>query len=358
MTRTVPSSESRHNPVHCLIPPYIVDRLADSGQEHLRKLGRNVEKVAAMFRNRRLMAPPLPPLLSAAPTPSACVCRHSVYSAGNQEVQPGVIKRRHGEPATQDKAVDEAYAGGEWTWKLLNKVYGRCSIDGRGLEIVQTVHYGNQFQNAFWDGSQMVYGDGDGEVFGSFTADLDIMGHELAYGMTQYEANLDYQGQSGALNEHMSDVFGSLVKQYAKRQTAAKADWLIGANVLIGKDYALRSMKAPGTAYVKHPLIGTDPQPAHMKDYVKLPDWDDHGGVHINSGIPNKAFFLAATALGGHAWEKVGWIWYLALRDLLGRRSTFVKAAKATLSVADDRFGSGSQEKKSVERAWKDVGVL
>jgi Zn-dependent metalloprotease len=219
------------------------------------------------------------------------------------------------------------------------------------------VHYRVAYDNAFWDGSQMVYGDGDGTIFERFTKCIDVIGHELTHGVTQYEAGLDYEGQPGALNESFSDVFGSLVKQWSLNQTAEEADWLIGAGLFTpeinGK--ALRSMAAPGTAY-DDPLVGKDPQPADMAHYVETTD--DNGGVHINSGIPNRAFFLAATAIGGFAWEKAGKVWYLTLRDRLRPNSDFVAAATLTQAVASDLFGAASPVVTTIRNAWKTVGVI
>jgi Zn-dependent metalloprotease len=175
--------------------------------------------------------------------------------------------------------------------------------------------------------------------------------------VTQYESNLFYQGQSGALNESFSDVMGIQVKQRILNQTAEQADWLIGAGMFTSKvnGVALRSMKAPGTAY-DDPVIGKDPQPANMKDYVRTSK--DNGGVHINSGIPNHAFYLVATELGGYAWEKAGKIWYNAF--LLGRvrsRATFQDAANVTSKVAGELFGIGSSEQKAVKDGWAGVGI-
>jgi Zn-dependent metalloprotease len=236
--------------------------------------------------------------------------------------------------------------------------YGRNSINDNGMIIDSTVHHGTNFNNAFWNSEQMVYGDGDEQLFTRFTIDLDVIGHELTHGVTQYEAGLIYEFQSGALNESFSDVFGLLVKQKKLGQDAEAADWLIGANVLIGDNYALRSMKAPGTAYQDHPILGDDPQPATMDDYQDLPRWDDGGGVHLNSGIPNHAFYLAAREIGGNAWEKAGLIWYRALCDILNNNATFVKAAKATILAARQEFGRGSMEVTAVRNAWKTVKVL
>lgn len=203
----------------------------------------------------------------------------------------------------------------------------------------------------------MVFGDGDGEIFLDFTIPIDVIGHELTHGVTQYTANLTYYGQPGALNESMSDVFGALIKQYTLGQTATEADWLIGAGLLApgvsGK--ALRSMKEPGSAY-DDDVLGKDPQPATMDDYVRT--GRDNGGVHINSGIPNHAFYLAATALGGHAWERAGQIWFDVLTGGdLPERAMFTDFASLTVKAARERFGDGGDEFRAVAKAWEQVGV-
>jgi Zn-dependent metalloprotease len=225
------------------------------------------------------------------------------------------------------------------------------------MKLDSTVHYGEDYNNAFWNGTQMVYGDGDGEIFQRFTKSIDVIGHELSHGVTQYEAALEYEGQAGALNESFSDVFGSLVKQYTLKQKADKADWLIGSGLFTKNvnGTALRSMKKPGTAY-NDITIGKDPQPAHMKNYVNTSS--DNGGVHINSGIPNKAFYLTAIDLGGYAWEKAGRIWYVALTERLRERSNFLSVANITVEVAGDIYGKNSNEQKAVAKAWKAVGLF
>jgi Zn-dependent metalloprotease len=225
------------------------------------------------------------------------------------------------------------------------------------MKLDSTVHYGEDYNNAFWNGTQMVYGDGDGDIFQRFTKSIDVIGHELTHGVTQYEAALEYHGQAGALNESFSDVFGSLVKQYSRKQKADKADWLIGNGLFSKKvkGVALRSMKKPGTAY-NDPTIGKDPQPGHMKDYVNTKS--DNGGVHINSGIPNRAFYLTSMELGGYAWEKAGKIWYIALTERLRERSIFQSAADTTFEVAGTVYGKNGIEQKAVSRAWKEVGLI
>jgi Zn-dependent metalloprotease len=282
------------------------------------------------------------------------VPKRTVHDAEHGFALPGRPVRGEGDPPTGDPSADEAYDALGATYRYFLAVHGRDSIDGRGLPLVATVHYRRSFNNAFWNGHQMVFGDGDGEIFGRFTRSLDVIGHELAHGVTQYEAGLVYMGQSGALNEHMSDVFGSLVKQHARKQAARKADWLIGAGLWAEGIHgvALRSMKAPGTAY-DDPRIGKDPQPAHMDGYVDT--LDDNGGVHINSGIPNHAFYRAAVAFGGRAWVKAGKVWYHALTKVLRSTSNFRAAAQATTDAAGREFGIAGA--RIVSDAWKQVGV-
>ena len=231
--------------------------------------------------------------------------RRTIYNLAHGTNLPGTLARGEGSAKSKDKQVNEAYDYSGATYDFYSTVFGRNSVDDRGMRLDSSVHYSTDYDNAFWNGMQMVYGDGDGTIFDRFTKCLDVIGHELTHGVTQYEAGLEYQDQPGALNESFSDVFGVLVKQWKLKQTADKADWLIGAGLLAKgiKGVALRSMKAPGTAY-DDPNLGKDPQPDHMKNFYK--GHQDNGGVHINSGIPNHAFYLVATALGGNAWEKGG----------------------------------------------------
>jgi Zn-dependent metalloprotease len=283
--------------------------------------------------------------------------QRTVYNCNNQEDLPGSVARVEGSAASGDTAIDEAFDGLGATYEFFWEVYDRGSIDDQDMRLDGHVHYGKNYDNAFWDGQRMVFGDGDGELFNRFTIALDVIGHELAHGVTEDEAALAYWQQSGALNESVSDVFGSLVKQYSLKQTAKDADWLIGAGLLGPKvkGKALRSMKAPGTAY-DDPVLGKDPQPAHMRDYVRT--FRDNGGVHINSGIPNHAFYLAATALGGNAWEKAGRIWYDALRSPRIRPTAqFRTFARVTVAVAGQLYGADGAEQKAVRAAWTKVGV-
>jgi len=283
--------------------------------------------------------------------------QRTVYNANQTENLPGQLTRSEGAPASGDAAVDEAYDGLGATFDFYWDVLDRNSIDDEGRPLDATVHYGEQYDNAFWNGEQMVFGDGDGDLFNRFTIALDVIGHELTHGVTEDEAKLTYLYQPGALNESVSDVFGSLIKQYRNKQSASEADWLIGQGLFTSKvqGTALRSMKAPGTAY-DDPVLGKDPQPAHMDDFVRTNS--DNGGVHVNSGIPNHAFYLAATNLGGNAWDKAGHIWYETLRDPRLRPSTgFTGFARLTRLVAARLYGVNSEEQNIIKDSWHQVGI-
>ncbi len=337
-----------------IVPPHIQKEIIRNGTAAERELMLQQLSVSEMLRGRRQVLAESGALAVAAPPGRK---RRAVYDAGGSEQLPGILAREEGSRATHDRAVNEAYISSGRMYDFMSKTYGRNSIDGRGMRLDSSVHFGVRYDNAFWNGSQMVYGDGDGRIFNRFTKCIDVVGHELTHGVTQHEAGLEYQGQPGALNESFSDVFGSLLKQWVKKESAARADWIIGAGLFTRRIRAagLRSMKAPGTAY-DDPLVGRDPQPAHMNDYYQ--GTDDNGGVHINSGIPNRAFYLAAAAIGGNAWKKAGRIWYVALCDRLKRRASFAGAARITAAVAGELYGSGGKVEQAVKNAWKQVGVI
>ncbi|WP_345620447.1 M4 family metallopeptidase [Streptomyces ziwulingensis] len=343
-------------PVFCtIIPPHVLDRLAQADDPALAGPARRTLQRDAYERTQRRLTTVIG--ATAATTAAASGApQRTVYDAGHRTSLPGRKVRGEGAEPGQDATVNRAYAGLGATFELLLTAYGRDSIDGAGLPLDATVHYDEEYNNAFWNGEQMVFGDGDGEIFLDFTLPVDVIGHELVHGVTQYTANLTYFGQPGALNESVSDVFGALIKQYTLRQSATEADWLIGAGLLAPRvtGVALRSMKEPGTAY-DDDVLGKDPQPATMDDYVTT--GRDNGGVHINSGIPNHAFYLLATALGGHAWERAGQVWYDALTGgELKQDALFTDFAKLTVKAARERYGDG-EELDAVGKAWEQVGV-
>jgi Zn-dependent metalloprotease len=339
-----------------IVPPYLLARIARLEHPELAKAADAARRALVHdtpFRSVRVGAHEFPRGGEAGGGP-----QRVIHDARNTETLPGVIVRREGDEATPDVSVNEAYDGFGTTHRMFEQAYSRASIDGDNLPLHGTVHYGRAYDNAFWDGTRMVFGDGDGEIFARFTASLSVIGHELAHGVTQYTSNLVYRGQSGALNESISDVFGALVEQFAAGHRADEATWLIGDGLFADQveGRALRSLKAPGTAY-DDDILGKDPQPAHMSDFVNTED--DNGGVHVNSGIPNRAFYLVAATLGGHAWERAGQIWYDTITSAsLSANSDFATFAAATTASAQARFGSGSPETHAVAGAWREVGVL
>ncbi|MEU4082806.1 M4 family metallopeptidase [Streptomyces aureus] len=345
-------------PVHCtIVPPHVLNRIARHEDPALSGPARQTLERDAYERTHRRLTTVVGAPAVAAPTGTGDPAPHrTIYDARHHQDLPGRKVRGEGDKPGKDATVNRAYTGLGATFDLYLKAYGRTSINGDGLPLDATVHYDTHYNNAFWNGEQMVFGDGDGEIFLDFTIPVDVIGHELTHGVTQYTANLTYFGQPGALNESMSDVFGSLIKQYALGQTAGEADWLIGAGLLAPRvtGTALRSMKAPGTAY-DDDVLGKDPQPGTMDGYVRT--GRDNGGVHINSGIPNHAFYLVAQALGGHAWERAGQIWYDVLTGgELPQQALFSDFARLTLAAARTRYNEG-EELQAVTKAWEEVGV-
>jgi len=335
------------------VPPHILNKIAANGDAEQRDEAQAAIEIAATIRGERQAMAGLLGALAVSPGNK----RRTVYDALHNRVLPGRILRGESDrPLRHDDAANEAFEGCGRTYDFYREVLGRSSIDGRGMRLDASVHFGKGYSNALWNGRQMVYGDGDGKVFNRFTAALDVVGHELTHGVTQHTAALDYHDQSGALNEHFSDVFGILIKQYSLGLTADQSDWLLAAGLFTAaiKGHAIRSLKAPGTAY-DDKLLGRDPQPAHMKEYKHQKN--DAGGVHVNSGIPNHAFYLAATAIGGKAWEVAGKIWYAALTEKLSHDAQFQHCADATYAAAVELQGANGDAAKAVENAWAEVGV-
>jgi Zn-dependent metalloprotease len=341
------------NPIQCILPPYVTKRLIEHPDPDIRAIGhRTLINTVRMHEQRRLLG-----AMTIGAPPG--VKRRTIYNASNGTSLPGTLLRGEGDPASSDPAVNEAYDGLGATYDLFKEVYDRNSIDDRGLRLDASVHFDRNYDNAFWNGQQMVFGDGDGRLFNRFTVAIDVIGHELTHGVTEKTAGLEYHNESGALNESFSDVFGSLVKQYFLKQSADKADWLIGKGLLAPgiRGVALRSMSDPGTAF-DDPTLGKDPQPGNYSDFAHSSDDDegDFGGVHTNSGITNRAFYLVATKIGGNAWEAAGHIWYNTLLRLF-EKADFQDCANISLHVAGELFGSTSAQAKAVREAWSEVGV-
>lgn len=278
-----------------------------------------------------------------------------IYDSQNTWKQQVQIERTEGDPDSSDGSVNNVYEALGVVRKYFKDVMGRNSIDNLGMKLTANVHFGVKYMNAFWDGDEMTFGDGDGKILVNFDKSLDVIAHELTHGITQYTANLVYQGQSGALNEHFSDVFGTAITQYQANQTAEDADWLIGDEIM-GPDLygeALRSMMEPGTAY-DNKILGKDPQPNHMDNYYT--GSGDNYGVHINSGIPNKAFYLVSMDIGT---DTAAQIWYHALQSLYPtanfNQAVAVIVNSARILVKAGKVPKGSPQ--SVRTAFKAVGL-
>lgn len=206
------------------------------------------------------------------------------------------------------------------------------------------VRYGQDYANAFFDGSYLVFGEGDGEIFGDFTSDIDVVAHELGHHVVAEVCGLVYRRQPGALDEHLSDVLGVTA---ARRE--GQPDWKLGADLFLDGVSAVRDMERPGSAY-DSPLLGKDPQVAHVRELCT--GTSDHGGVHVNSGIPNRAYVLACQGSG----DEVGVfdVWMEAMKQLRPR-SDFAAFAGITRRVSRDNAGEAVS--RAVQTAWKEVGL-
>ncbi len=249
-----------------------------------------------------------------------------VYTANHSQSLPGTLVRSEGGPATGDDDADHAYQFLGDTYDYFFSRFGRDSYNNAGAAMKATVHYGVNYQNAFWNGTQMVFGDG-------FPID-DVTAHEMTHAVTEYEANLIYQNQSGALNESFSDIFGEIIDQIngAGNDTPPVA-WLMGEDLPgIG---AIRNMADP-------PAFG---DPDRVSSYNCTSS--DNGGVHTNSGIPNKAAYLMAAGgtFNGHTVvgigiEKMGRVQYRALAEYLTQSSTFLDDYNALNQACQDLIGT------------------
>jgi Zn-dependent metalloprotease len=341
----------RHNHLRCILPPNVLDRLARSDDPDIRASALDAMRVDARFRIARAESAARTGGRTTAPVTFARIGgspNRTIYDQEHGSSQTlGRVVRAEAQPETDDIAVTEAYEGLGKTYEYFWSTFQRDSIDGQGRTLHGCVHQGENYPNAFWDGRAMFFGDGDGQMLTRTTAGVDVIGHELTHGLTQHEANLVYSGQSGALNESVSDVFGIQVKQKARGEDVTTSDWLIGADIVgPALQPALRSMKDPGQANPH------DDQPADMDDYVP------GGDVHTNSGIPNKAFYVLATTLGGNAWDTAGPIWYATLRDArLTPTATFQEFARLSVRNAMMIYGAQSSETDAVRGSWEAVKV-
>ena len=334
-----------------IIPPFVLDALKKAGVD----VSSQTKTISREFRQRRAEQLAFRSQASVLVTPPTKNADRLVYDCKTTQTQRLLLVRKEGGAAATDPVVNQVYENAGAVRSYYKDMFNYLSVDNHGADLILNVHFGKAYANAFWDGDEMTFGDGDGQVFINLANALDVTAHELTHGVVQYTAGLNYQGQAGALNEHYADVFGSVIKQVAKKQTAATADWLIGDEIMgpTLKGQALRSMKAPGTAY-DNPLMGKDPQPDHMTNIYK--GSSDNGGVHINSGIPNKVFYLVAT---GIETDKAAILWFETLKTLKPT-SNFSSFKTALLKQAKKLATAGSvpaTTESVVKQAFQTVGL-
>lgn len=297
------------------VPPHVIARLARAEARDTLEPGpaQRTALVSQQFRDQRRRQPvDLEPALAAlGPTPPTLgTAAREIYDCNNAWTFPGTLARGEGDGAVAQQPVNNAYDFLGETRKYYKDKLGRNSIDNLGLNIKANVNFGVSFANAFWTGAEMVFGNGDGVIFKEMTLDVDVHAHELTHGVTQYTAGLGYgNDETGALNESFSDIFGTAVDASVNNKTAETHDFLIGEGVISDQLFgeALRNMAEPGTAY-ENAIIGVDPQPRDMSGYVP------GGDPHVNSGIPNRWFYLICADLGSI--DDAALIMYQTLQNL------------------------------------------
>lgn len=338
-------STNRYSDGVCFfVPPVLLEKKIKEGTEKEKDLALRNLKLSQLIRGQRSVNAKIQEMAAAAHQTKRRVV-YNMNHSGDVYGLPGSPVRYENSPDKGDEDIDTCYTNIGLVYDFYKAIYNRNSINDGGMTMVSSVHFDNDYDNAFWNGRQMVYGDGSGTFMKKHSLTmLVVTAHELTHGVTQSEAGLNYSNEPGGLNESMSDCFGIMCEQWANKETVDKSEWLIGKGMLVeGK--ALRSMKDPGTAFEG------DPQISNMQQY------SDGMDPHISSGIGNKAFYLACTAVGGNSWDKVGKAWYIALKDRLRPESRFQDAADNTYEVAGSLFGEGSDVQNAIKKAWSGVGI-
>jgi Zn-dependent metalloprotease len=339
-----------------IIPKYVKEVLVKQGLMNKVVVDKALKMDASIRRARKKN---ISSLMSAdkngAAKKTKKIANRTVYNCQNSES----LEKNHELRGEKDKKdVKDADANLSFLYAgVVRDYYGknlnRNSLDDKGLDLDLFIHYSKGYDNAFWDGKEMVFGDGDGHIFKHLVCGIDVIGHELTHGVVQYTAALTNAEFPGTINEHIADVFGTVIKQDYKKQDAQNADWLIGDDVILPSfpGVALRSMKAPGTAFKG------DPQPAHMKNYKP---WNND--PHLNNGIPNRAFYLVSAGVNnitGLDTKLAGLLWYTALLNLKSTANfkdlyQTIKNAGAILT-ANKKIPDSS---KLIDAAFKTVGII
>ena len=336
-----------------IIPKDILEKLSKDPDlsEELRKAFEHTSRVTTelhKLRDQAIVLARATSMFGARPPELAPFPAVTVYDCKHHQTLPGLPVPNPG--SSRDLTASRTFKETTAVANFYKQVFGRNSIDGFGMTMMSSIHYGVNYNNAMWNGSQMIYGDGDNNIFIDFTASNDVIGHELTHGVTQHTLQLVYSGDAGGLNESLSDCFGSMFRQWQANQDTTHADWLIGHDIMgpiaKTKGYTcLRNMANPADA---HCLA---PQPTKYSQIT--PGMDPH----YSSGPPNFAFFLACKAVGGKSWEKVGQIWYRALTGVPSPNMKMKEFADRTRKLATQMYSSVPTVATAVDNAWKQVGL-
>ncbi|MGC2236026.1 MAG: M4 family metallopeptidase [Pyrinomonadaceae bacterium] len=341
-----------------IIPPQVLEKFAKDKDltDQQRQYFADAAKLEQEWRRARTataklatmslsLLPTAVSAVAAAATPSVVVfdCQHGTTLPGVPVINPG---------SSTDGSAKRTFNETTQVVNFYKTIFGRNSLDNAGMTLLSSIHFSVNYNNAGWTGTQMKYGDGDGNIFIDFTKSNDVIGHELAHGVTQFTSGFAYINESGGLNESMSDVFGSMFRQWRANQTVSTADWLIGKEIMgpgaRSRGFTcLRDMANPAATHC------LSPQPTKFSQY--------HNGMdpHDSSGIPNFAFYKAAKAIGGKSWEKTGKIWYQALAGFAPSPNMKMKTfADRTRKLAGTMFPADASIKTAVDNAWKAVGIL
>jgi Zn-dependent metalloprotease len=310
----------------------------DTELRKLRDQAAKLTRVASMVGTVR-------PLAAVAGVPPGI----TVNDCNHNQVLPGALV---GDPDdSSDATTKRVFVETTAVAKFYSQVFSRNSIDDAGMTMISSVHYGEGYNNAFWNGSQMTYGDGDGAIFIDFSKGDDVIGHELTHGVTQHSLQLTYVNEPGGLNESLSDCFGSMFRQWSANQNVNDADWLIGADIMgpTAQQRGLTCLRDMAEPDADHCL---SPQPTKFSQFKTGMD------PHISSGIPNLAFTTICKAVGGNSWDKVGKIWYKSLTGFGPTPNMKMKAfANRTRSVAADLFAGDTAVANAVDAGWQKVGL-
>jgi Zn-dependent metalloprotease len=280
--------------------------------------------------------------LATAPTVTVYDCQHTESLPGTPVPKP---------QKSPDSTAKRTFNKTTSAAKFYKDVFKRNSMDDHGMTMMSSIHFRLKFNNALWNGLQMIYGDGDGSIFIDFTKGNDVIGHELTHGVTQHSLQLHMSDESGGLNESMSDCFGSMFRQWEKKQDVNKADWLIGHDIMgpTAKARGFTCLRDMANPAAKHCLA---PQPTQYSQIT--PGMDPH----YSSGPPNLAFCTACKTLGGKSWKKIGQVWYHSLTAYGPTPHMKMKPfADRTRQMGHTMYSGTPAVAAAVDQGWKHVGL-